>query len=426
MAKKKIVKPQREYTKRQLSRWQRQKRTQRITIGSGILIVAAVLGIILAGWYINDYGPLHQTVIRVNDTKYNMDYYVKALRFYGSGMSGSYLQFIVDDVVTVVQQNELVRQEAFLKLDISVSKDALDEELKNLDNPPSNDLKDVYRDAVRADLLMSKLLDEHFEQQIAVSAEQRHILAMFLESESLAADVRSKLETGEDFADYAGELSLERLSKDNSGDLGWRPKEVLPIILGTSVPGDYAFNAEAGALSQPLYDEEQTKNVGYWLINVLEKNKEEEKSHIQAILLGSEEEARTVRARLETGEDFAELAEELSQHSLSKEEGGDLGELTPGEMSPAFDAYAFDPELEVGTLSDPVRDDTVQTKGGYWLVKVIEIDNNRTIDDDDRDLLKRKELNDWEVALGDDPNNIVESYLDDETKFWAILRAVSN
>ena len=98
MAKKKVEKPKREVTKRQLSQWQRQRRRQRIILGLGIFIVAAVLGIMGAGWYISHYQPRHQIVISVNDTKFNMDYYIKMLKYYGEGMPTQYMQFMADEV----------------------------------------------------------------------------------------------------------------------------------------------------------------------------------------------------------------------------------------------------------------------------------------------------------------------------------------
>ena len=123
MAKKKVVKPKREVTKRQLSRWQKQKRIQRIIFGLGILVIVAVLGIVGAGvynrWYIPEYKPLHQTVIGVNDTKFDMDYYVKMLKFYGSGMPMQQMYSLADEVVMLIERNELVRQGA-MKLGISV------------------------------------------------------------------------------------------------------------------------------------------------------------------------------------------------------------------------------------------------------------------------------------------------------------------
>ncbi len=418
MAKKKVEKPKREVTKRQLSHWQWQRRRQRIILGLGIFIVAAVLGIMGAGWYIAYYQPLHQTVVRVNNTEFNMDYYIKMLKFYGEGQPIQYMDALADEVVVVIGRNELVRQGA-LKLGISVSDRAVDEKLKSYDPPLSKD----YRDIARTGLLISKLLDRHFEQEVPVFAEQRHIMAMFLESESQATEVRTRVEAGEDLAELAGELSLDGLSKDEKGDLSWHPEDVLAELLATSVPGEYAFGSEVGVLSQPIYDETKTKGIGYWIIKVLERKQEPEEVHIQAILLGSEKEAQDVRARLEAGEDFTTLAQELSQHEATKENGGDLGWLRPGMMSSAFDEFAFNPDLELETLSEPIRDDTVVTRGGYRLLEVLDKEDNKQISDDDRNLLKTKALDGWVLSLWYDPGYEVSSYLKDEMREWAIEKA---
>ena len=204
MAKKKIEKPKREVTKRQLSQWQRQKRRQRIIFGSGVFIIVAVLGILISGWYINQYQPLRQTVIRVNDTEYNMSYYIKMLKYYGRGQPPGYMSYMAGEVVRAIEQNELIRQEA-VGLGISVSNEEVNDELKSRDPPLSKD----YREPVRAGMLVKKLLDEHFEQKLPASAEHRHIMAMLLESESQVYEVRDRVESGESFSELTGELSLE-------------------------------------------------------------------------------------------------------------------------------------------------------------------------------------------------------------------------
>ncbi|HEX74221.1 MAG TPA: hypothetical protein G4N93_03640 [Dehalococcoidia bacterium] len=424
MAKKRVEKPHREVTKRQLSQWQRQKRRQRIILGAGIFIIVAVLGILGFGvyskWYIAEYKPLHQTVITVNDTQFNMDYYIKMLKFYGKDQPSYYMSYLADEVVRYVEQNELIRQGAMV-LGTSVSDTEVDEKLKSYDLPLSRH----YRDIVRTELLLIKLRDEHFEQQVPLSAEQRHVMAMLLESESQANEIASELEAGEDFAEVAGELSLEDISKNEAGDLGWHPKDILILLLGSSIPEEYTFESEVGVLSQPLYDETITKKVGYWLIKVLEREEESGETHVQAILLASQEEAQNVAARLETGEDFAAVAGELSQHDASKESSGDLGWLVPGTMSSAFDEFAFSVEIEMGTLSEPIRDDTVTTEGGYWLLKVVDEDGDRQIEEHDRNLLKGQLLNEWVSGLWDNAE-IDDSYLDDEKKQWAIERATGS
>jgi parvulin-like peptidyl-prolyl isomerase len=422
LAKKKAEKPKRELTKRQLSRWQQQKKRQRIILGSGILIIVAVLGIVGSGvynqWYIPDYKPLRETVVEVNDAKFNMDYYIKMLKYYGAGVSVQQMYSLADGVVTAIEQSELVRQEA-MALGITVSDKEVDEELKSYDPPLSKD----YRDMFRTQMLVDKLRDEYFDKQVPTSAKQRHIMAMFLESESQANEVRARLEAGEKgFAELASELSLDSICKTKEGDLGWRPKGILALLLNTSVLDEPAFNSEIGALSQPILDETKTKMVGYWLIKVLERDEEAKTAKVKVMLLGSEQQANEVRARLEGGDDFATLAKELSQHDASKGNGGDFAVSSQDTMSSAFKDFVFKSELNV--LSQPIRDDTVSTKGGYWLVKVAEVDNNRQIEKEDRDLLKSDALNKWVKGLLDDPENKVKSYLDDAKKQWAIWYAV--
>ena len=424
MVKKKAEKPRREVTKRQLSRWQLQKRRQRILLGLGILVISAVLIVISVGvyqrWYIAEYKPLHETVITVNDASFDMSYYINAIKYYGQAISIQDIQEmygLADGVVTIIEQNELIKQGA-LNLGISVSNQEVDDELENLGLPLSKD----YRDFFRAEMLVTRLLDEHFEQEVPVSDEQRHIMAMFLESEKQASETRAKLENDEEFTDLAKELSLDSFSEENEGDLGWRPEGVLTELLTTSVVEEYAFSSDVEVLSQPLYDEDKTKNVGYWIIKVLDRREEPEEAEVQVILLSSEEQAQTVRTRLEAGEDFATLAQELSQHDASKEDGGDVGWITPDMMSSTVDEFVFNTEPE---LSQPLRDEDVWTIGGYWLVKVIDVDDNKEIEDEDRDLLKAKAFNEWVLALWDNPENeIDDSFLDAERKEWAIWKVL--
>jgi peptidyl-prolyl cis-trans isomerase D len=59
-----------------------------------------------------------------------------------------------------------------------------------------------------------------------------------------------------------------------------------------------------------------------------------------------------VRKRILDGQDFAEVAKELSE-DLSAEQGGDLGWFKPGEMVPAFEETAF--QLKPGEVSEVVE-----------------------------------------------------------------------
>ncbi len=420
MAKKRRVKkPPREPTRRQLAKWQQQKRRQRITLITGVTIIAAVIILLGVGWYLSQYLPLHDTAIIVNDTEFNMKYYIDALKFQGRNQSAEYIGQIADSVIDDIEQNELIRQAAG-KLGISVSDDEVRERLKSAGFP--NDA--VHRDIVRTGLLISKLRDEYFDKQVPVTAEQVHIMAMLLESERQAREVRNRLDHGESFADLARELSVNSLTRVNDGDLGWHPKSILSELLYTSVPAEYAFTAEVGSLSQPLRDEEVIKQVGYWLIKVTERDEAAETAHVHAILLGSKEEAEAVRARLEAGEEFATVAKETSQLPSAQTNEGDLGQMSKGATTPVLDEYIFNNGIELNTLSEPIRDETMTTTGGYWLIKVIDR-GERQIEEGDRDMLKMRALQEWIDSLWDDPDNLVDdTFLDAEKIAWAVEQAV--
>ncbi|KIC40875.1 peptidylprolyl isomerase [Ruegeria sp. ANG-S4] len=78
------------------------------------------------------------------------------------------------------------------------------------------------------------------------------------------------------------------------------------------------------------------------------------------ILVETEEEAKAIKAQLDDGADFAELAQEKST-GPSGPNGGALGWFGKGRMVPEFEAAVL--ELEKGQVSEPV-----QTQFGWHIV----------------------------------------------------------
>lgn len=90
----------------------------------------------------------------------------------------------------------------------------------------------------------------------------------------------------------------------------------------------------------------------------------EEQVWARHILVEKEEEAKDIYESLKKGEDFAELAKELSKDTGSGANGGDLGWFGRGAMVPEFEKVAF--SLEVGEISEPV-----QSQFGYHIIQVL-------------------------------------------------------
>ena len=74
--------------------------------------------------------------------------------------------------------------------------------------------------------------------------------------------------------------------------------------------------------------------------------------------------AEELKAQLDDGADFAQLAQEHSE-GPSASRGGSLGQFSRGQMVPAFEEAAF--AMEPGEISD-----VVETRFGYHIIKVEE------------------------------------------------------
>ncbi len=80
----------------------------------------------------------------------------------------------------------------------------------------------------------------------------------------------------------------------------------------------------------------------------------------------AEAKAQSALERINSGEDFAAVAKELSSDIGSAEQGGDLGFAAPGVYDPAFEEALFD--LEKGQVSAPVRTDY-----GWHVIKLLDV-----------------------------------------------------
>src|SRR6201991_1625279 len=95
----------------------------------------------------------------------------------------------------------------------------------------------------------------------------------------------------------------------------------------------------------------------------------EKEVHARHILVETEDEAKAIKAELDKGADFAELAKKKSKDPGASD-GGDLGFFTKEQMVPEFSAVAF--ALEPGKISDPVK-----SQFGWHIIKVEEKRNRK-------------------------------------------------
>ncbi len=114
------------------------------------------------------------------------------------------------------------------------------------------------------------------------------------------------------------------------------------------------------------------------------------------ILVDTKEAADEAMARLEAGEEFANVAKELSKDTGSGEQGGDLGWFGRGMMVPEFEDVAF--ALEPGEVSE-----VFTTTFGYHIVKVEERDEEHQVDER---LLERQADSEFQSWLEEQQANV--------------------
>jgi parvulin-like peptidyl-prolyl isomerase len=426
----KSTKPAREYSRRQLSKLQRQKRRQRFIFIGGITIIVAVVVIVIAGWVFTDYIPWHQTVMKINDTNVSMRYYVDSLKLaYLSAKNQNQdtsLAQLLYSLPDQIQKDELIKQAAE-KLGITVSDKEATDALKNVGAP----VNDSNVKIEKTQMVLDKLRSNYFGPQVPESDNQVNAMMMMLESDSQAQEIRQRLLNGENFTTLAPEFALNYYSKNvNNGDFGWHPEDILMLQTGTSIPLDYAFSGDIGSLSQPLSDNETYKQLGYWLLKVNgikpATANMSASANVSGVLLSSEEQAEEIRARLEAGEDLGPIADQYSGYSTSKENHGEMNfipESDSGNVTAAFNSYVFNPDTQLGVWSEPIQEPELWTQGGSWLVQINDRSDNRTLSTDDRNTLIENMLNDWVSAIQSDSTNNIENLLTDELQQWAIIHA---
>ena len=166
---------------------------------------------------------------------------------------------------------------------------------------------------------------------------KRRVLVEFLIENQLFADAAEaqKLATGPDYND--------RIQY-------WRRRSLRDLYFDKTVK-----NSVSDAEAKKFYDDQ----VG---------SAKSEEVRARHILVESKEKARELFEKVAYGTDFAELAKQNSKDPGSKDQGGDLGYFSKGQMVPQFEEAAF--KLQKGEVSQPF-----ETQFGWHILKV---DDKRT------------------------------------------------
>ena len=196
---------------------------------------------------------------------------------------------------------------------------------------------------------------------------------------------------------------------EGSSDSSQRSLEVAQTLLSELV-GDSTFLSPAefrSLVQEPTALREILRGAFY-----SEAPTSSEQVRARHILVDTEEEANIVIERLTAGEDFADLASELSKDTSNKEKGGELGWFPRGIMVKQFEEIAF--SLPAGQTSDPVR-----TPFGFHVIDVEEGPIKRALDPALLEQTRARHFDDWlNSQKGPDSLNVKRFFSADKLS-WA-------
>lgn len=132
-------------------------------------------------------------------------------------------------------------------------------------------------------------------------------------------------------------------------------------------------------------------------------------AQVQLIQTDTEEKANAALARIEQGEDFALVAQEVSSDTLSVADGGDLGWVTTGQLSPRYGQEVED------TVFSAETGKVVQVQSGerYYLILVADRDENGPLPESALQSRQNSALSDWLEEQMQSPETQIERLLQD-------------
>ncbi len=258
-------------TKRRLARWQQEKRRQRITFLSGIVIIVTVLGIIVGGvaatrssdWLSKVQADSDTIVLKKAD-------YLESLKLIRNSLNTSTSN--VNEQPLLFIENNILIEEGAKAARLTISETEVTDTIRAMFETDNQSISDTefqelyqnmldslgvsdssYRNAI-TDSLLNQELFQYYTDQIPESGEQVAVETIIVFNISDANEVTQKWRGGETF---------ETLSEQygNFSDSGW-------LIKGTMEQefDNVAFTIDIGNISDPI-----PSGTGYYIIKVLDR-----------------------------------------------------------------------------------------------------------------------------------------------------------
>jgi len=429
-----------ELTRRKPSRWERERRRRYILEIVISIAIISVVALVTYGLYDSRIKPWHETVVRVNDAAFDMNYFVKLFRLYGgTGQNLEQDMQLAEMLPEVIENNELKKQGVEARGIYPTRQEIEDKFWGFMGSDPYQDdaefferyweILDRYKvsdrdfkELIIAPMVIEEKLRQYMgNEKYPEDGEFDHVnvRAALFGTDQQALDARVDWEAS-GFESMINSTTPSLQYPPKGSDEEWLPRDIEDVDFDEFAFGEGTENI--GLLSGPVHDTKHYTTGGYWLVMVVDERvmegveEEEKELYIKAILLDSKGKAEEVAAMYD-GENFAGLAEEYSLDSASKGNGGDMGWMSAENAESRFTPAVLD--LELNELSSPLYSPMVSKKSGYWIIEVL-ANEMRPLTESHRITLVGQLFNDWLEAERESDQNRIENLLDAGKMFWAI------
>ncbi|MGY6588582.1 MAG: SurA N-terminal domain-containing protein [Wenzhouxiangella sp.] len=218
-----------------------------------------------------------------------------------------------------------------------------------------------FEQELRDDLLVSLVPSTLSASAVVTEAEIDRMISLRQETRQLswveiaAADFRDEVEISEADIEAYYQDNTQLFMTEEQVRLAFLDVDARNMTDGLSLDEEELRNRYEAARQR--YMTPEARRASHILIST-----GSERSELEA-----REKVSEILARLDEGESFESLAETYSDDTLSAEQGGDLGFVSPGEMVEPFEDALFE-LAEAGAISD-----VVETRFGLHLIRLDEI-----------------------------------------------------
>ena len=280
----------------------KRRRRKNNTIIIASVILAVIIGVSVFGWFLAYKRPLLTNVAAVNGKKISIDYILRRclMSIYNASTNTTTGNADPLGIIQSVIQEQVVEQDAAkAPYNITVTEADIDQALRDEANlsssgssttTPVHTLTDAeFNEWYRQTLNNTQLSDQELRELIKVgimeqrlntylsdnmlgTADQVHLWDIVVADQTTAADIKQRIDNGEDFATIAKELSIDSNTSAQGGDMGWVPLKILDSNLEyTANKADIGIVSYPVQLSSAMQQSDSGSTQPFYLLMVTEK-----------------------------------------------------------------------------------------------------------------------------------------------------------